>query len=100
MYKRSQKFRFLAQETELDMEASAKMHRVARGKVRQATVLDVTPDSLVGIEFRSIAGKPLCNNFRVLRQVFSDIAAPIVNVAAVPDNGELTWNMSFELPKE
>jgi hypothetical protein len=82
------------------MEASAKVKRATRGKIRQAAVLDMCPHPFVRIEVRSIAGKPLRDNLRVLRQIPSDVTAPVVNVAAVPDNRELARNVSFELPKE
>ena len=81
-------------------EFSSQRTGVGGRVVRHSAILDVSPDLLIGIEFGRIARKLLGSDFGVLCKIRPHGQGAVVRVAAVPDDGDRTGQVSPKLPEK
>ena len=89
-----------AQLLEFQVHSAAKVMCIRRREVCQSRELGVTPDPLVGIQFRSVRRKSVCFDTDVAGQVLPDTSSLVVDVAPVPDDVEGLLDLATQLSQE
>lgn len=82
------------------MQTGAQVVRAFGREIGHPPVFRVAPDQFLGIQFGRVGGKFLGHDFGVQRKIVAHFGAALMNVAAVPKNGQRAGALSLELFQE
>lgn len=100
LYERGEQILPVAQTCKFAVQTRAQVVRVFWSEVGHPSVFCVAPDQFLGIQFGRVCRKFLSHNFRVQREVVAHFRAAVVNVAAVPNNGQRAGALNLQLFQE